>query len=195
MNEDERKALEALRIDWAPVPDDVWSPSPFHVEGMHKGVVNDVLASLADAKASKDASPLGLVLKGRRGSGKTHLLGWVRQQIQDQGGYFFLVSLLDAKGFWESVLASMTDGFFRAVPGSDTQLRLFLRRLSSVIGASRSARRAVMGETELTPAALDDFVSSLNDHDRLVARECAGTIRALALYISNDLAHRDVAEN
>lgn len=87
------------------MPDDVWRPSPYHVEGLHRGVVNDVLAGMVDASTSKGGSPLGLVLKGRRGSGKTHLLGWVRQQIQDQGGYFFLVSLLDAKGFWESVLA------------------------------------------------------------------------------------------
>jgi hypothetical protein len=195
MNEDERKALAALRFDWAPVPDDVWRPSPFHVEGLHQGVVNDVLAGMADAKASKDASPLGLVLKGRRGSGKTHLLGWVRQQIQDQGGYFFLVSLLDAKGFWDSVLASMLEGLFRGVPGSDTQLRLFLRRLSSVVGAPRSARRAVMGETELTPAALDAFVLGLGDYDRLVARECDDTARALALSASDDVAHRDLAEN
>jgi hypothetical protein len=195
MNEDERKALEALRFDWAPVPDDVWRPSPYHVEGLHRGVVNDVLAAIADAKASKDASPLGLVLKGRRGSGKTHLLGWVRQQVQDQGGYFFLVSLLDAKGFWDSVLASMTEGLFRPVPGSDTQLRLFLRRLSSVVSAPRSARRAVMGETELTTAALDAFVRGLSDYDRMVARECDDTVRALVLHISDDLAHRELAES
>jgi DNA helicase HerA-like ATPase len=195
MNEVERRALAALRFDWAPVPDDVWRPSPFHVEGLHQGVVNDVLAGMADARASRDASPLGLVLRGRRGSGKTHLLGWVRQQIQDQGGYFFLVSLLDAKGFWDSVLASMIEGLFRPVPGSDTQLRLFLRRLSGVVGAPRSARRAVMGETELTPAALDAFVLGLGDYDRLVARECDDTARALALSASEDVAHRDLAEN
>ena len=195
MNEDERKALETLRFDWAPVPDDVWRPSPYHVEGLHPRVVGDVLAGIADAKASKDGSPLGLVLKGPRGSGKTHLLGWVRERIQDQGGYFFLVGLLDAKGFWDSVLDSMLDGLFRPVPGSDTQLRLFLRRLSSVVGAPRSARRAVMGETELTPAALDAFVRGLAGHDRMVARECDDTIRALVLYAADDVAQRDLAEN
>jgi hypothetical protein len=195
MNEDERKALAALRFDWAPVPDDVWRPSPFHVDGLHKGVVDDVVAGMADAKSSIDASPLGLVLRGRRGSGKTHLLGWVRQQIQDQGGYFFLVSLLDAKGFWDSVLASMLEGFFRAVPGSDTQLRLFLRRLSSVVGAPRTSRRAGMGETDLTPAALDAFVLGLGDYNRAVARECDDTLRALALSASDDVVHRDLAEN
>nr|BFE75711.1 hypothetical protein GCM10020092_090120 [Actinoplanes digitatis] len=195
MKEDERKALAALRFDWAPVPDDVWRPSPFHVDGLHRGVVTDVVAGMADASSSTDGSPLGLVLRGRRGSGKTHLLGWVRQQIQVQGGYFFLVSLLDAKGFWDSVLASMLEGLFRTVPESDTQLRLFLRRLSSVVGAPRSARRAAMGETDLTPTALDAFVLGLGDYDRLVARECDDTLRALALSASEDVVHRDLAEN
>ena len=195
MKEDERNALAALRFDWAQVPDDVWRPSPFHIDGLHPGVVSDVVAGMADARASADGSPLGLILRGRRGSGKTHLLGWVRQQVQEQGGYFFLVGLLDAKDFWDSVLASIMEGLFRSVPGSDTQLRLFLRRLSAVVGAPRAARRAVMGETDLTPAALDAFVRGLDEHDRMVARECDDTLRALALYASEDVVHRNLAEN
>ncbi|WP_430787221.1 ATP-binding protein [Actinoplanes sp. G11-F43] len=195
MNEEERNALATLRFDWAQVPDDVWNPSQYHVDGMHQGVVRDVLAGLADAGASSGPSPLGLVLKGRAGSGKTHLLGWARQQVQDQGGYFFLVSLFDAKKFWDSVLVSMMDGLFRVVPGSDTQLRLFLRRLSAVVGAPRAARRAVMGETRLTPEALDAFTIGLSAHNRQVARECDGTFRALALSASDHIEHRDIGES
>ncbi|WP_422755089.1 ATP-binding protein [Micromonospora sp. WMMD708] len=191
----EHAALAALRLDWAPVPDDVWRPSPFHVEGLHTAVVRDVLDGVADARNSADSSPIGLVLQGQRGSGKTHLLGWVRQQVQQQDGYFFLVGLLDARGFWDSVLAAMLDGLSRPVPGSESQLRLLLRRLSSLVGAPRSARRAVMGDTELTRAALDAFVEGLAGHAPHVARVCGETARALALSASEDVAHRDVAEN
>ncbi|MEV4724527.1 ATP-binding protein [Micromonospora humida] len=191
----EHAALAALRLDWAPVPDDVWRPSPFHVEGLHTAVVRDVLAGVADARNSADSSPIGLVLQGQRGSGKTHLLGWIRQQVQQQGGYFFLVGLLDARGFWDSVLAAVLDGLSRPVPGSESQLRLVLRRLSSLVGAPRSARRAVMGDTELTRAALDAFVEGLAGHASHVARVCGETARALALSASEDVAHREVAEN
>ncbi|MFY1624403.1 helicase HerA domain-containing protein [Micromonospora sp. WMMD735] len=191
----EHAALAALRLDWAPVPDDVWRPSPFHVEGLHTAVVRDVLDGVADARDSADSSPIGLVLQGQRGSGKTHLLGWIRQQVQQQGGYFFLVGLLDARGFWDSVLAAVLDGLSRPVPGSESQLRLVLRRLSSLVGAPRSARRAVMGDTELTRAALDAFVEGLAGHAPHVARVCGETARALALSASEDVAHRDVAEN
>ncbi|WP_432899653.1 ATP-binding protein [Micromonospora matsumotoense] len=194
MTEAEHAALAALRFDWAPVPDDVWRPSPFHVEGLHTAVVRDILDGAADARNSADGSPIGLVLQGQRGSGKTHLLGWVRQQVQQQGGYFFLVGLLDARGFWDSVLACVLDGLARSVPGSESQLRLLLRRLSSMVGAPRSARRAVMGDTELTRAALDAFIEGLVGYAPDVAR-CRETARALALSASEDVAHRDVAEN
>ncbi|GIH08025.1 ATPase [Rhizocola hellebori] len=194
MTDEERAALGALRLSWAPVPDDVWQPSPMHVDGLHTEVVADLLAGIDDAKAST-TNPISLALLGRRGSGKTHLLGWVRQCVQEQGGYFFLVSLQDEQTFWPSVLASMRDGLARPVPGSEAQRRLLLRRLSSRIGASRAARRAVMGETELTSAALDSFIGGLADLDPFVEGVSRDTARALALNASHNSAHRDIADN
>nr|WP_221376463.1 DUF87 domain-containing protein [Actinoplanes polyasparticus] len=196
MNEEQRAALASLRFNWAPVPDDIWRPLPFHVDGLHLPALRDIADGFADATASRDASPIGLVVQGQRGSGKTHLLGWVRQQVQERGGYFFLVSLLDAGGFWDSVLAAMLDGLSRPIPGADqTQLTVLLRRLSAMVGAPRKSRRAVMGDTELTRADLDAFIEGLGEFDRQVARSSQETARALALSASEDVAHRDLAEN
>ncbi|MBB5829368.1 hypothetical protein HDA31_005557 [Micromonospora carbonacea subsp. aurantiaca] len=196
MDEAERTALAALRFDWAPVPDDVWRPLPFHVEGLHVPVVREVLAGVDEAASNPHGSPLGLVVQGQRGSGKTHLLGVVRQRVQEAGGYFFLVGLLDAGSFWDNVLAALLDGLARPVPGSpETQLKLLLRRLSALVGAPRTARRAVMGDTELTRPALDAFLTGLGDYDRHAARTCQETARALALAASEDISHRDLAEN
>ncbi|WP_353902552.1 DUF87 domain-containing protein [Micromonospora harpali] len=196
MDEAERTALAALRFDWAPVPDDVWRPLPFHVEGLHVPVVREVLAGVDEAASNPHGSPLGLVVQGQRGSGKTHLLGVVRQRVQEAGGYFFLVGLLDAGSFWDNVLAALLDGLARPVPGSpETQLKLLLRRLSALVGAPRTARRAVMGDTELTRPALDAFLTGLGDYDRHAARTCQETARALALSASEDISHRDLAEN
>ncbi|WP_326556392.1 ATP-binding protein [Micromonospora sp. NBC_01796] len=196
MDDAERAALAALRFNWAPVPDDVWRPLPFHVDGLHAPVVRDVLDGVEEARASTDSSPIGLVVQGQRGSGKTHLLGWTRQQVQERGGYFFLVGLLDAGSFWDNVLSAILDGLSRPVPGSpETQLKLLLRRLSEKVGAPRTARRAVMGETELTRTALDAFIEGLGGFDRHVARVSQETARALALTASEEVAHRDLAEN
>ena len=195
MTEEERRALAALRFSWAQAPDDVWRRSPFHVDGLHDNVVRDVRDSIAEAKGSTDVSPLGLVLEGRHGTGKTHLLGWVREQVQQQGGYFFLIGLLDESNFWEGVLVFVLDGLARETAAGETQLQLLLRRLSSRVGAPRADRRAVMGDTELTRRALDTFVQGLTEFDRHVALQCRDTLRALALRASDDEDHQDVAES
>jgi hypothetical protein len=195
MNDEERAALAALRFNWAAVPDDVWRPLPFHVDGLHAGVVQAVRSGLDEVGTSDGGSPIGLVLEGQRGSGKTHLLGWLRQQVQADGGYFFLVSLLSAQQFWVSVLASILDGLARPVPDSESQLRLLMRRLSARVGAPRAVRRAFMGESVLTKDALDAFITGLSAVDEHVVRTSQETARALALSASTDPAHRDIADN
>jgi hypothetical protein len=194
MNDEERAALDSIRLDWAPVPDDVWRRLPYHVDGLHPGVVQAVRAGVREAAADADGNPIGLVLAGRRGSGKTHLLGWLRDLVQADGGYFFLVSLLSAKDFWASVLASMLDGLARQVPGGETQLRLAVRRLAARVDAPASVRRALIGETGLTTDALDFFIEGLAAFDEYVFRTSRETARALVLSVSSNLSHRDVAD-
>ncbi|MFI5911040.1 helicase HerA domain-containing protein [Dactylosporangium sp. NPDC051541] len=196
MNKQERAALAALRLNWAPVPDDVWRQSPLHVNGLHGDVADELLAGFDDAEASSGPSAMSLAMLGRRGSGKTHMLGWLRERVQARGGYFFLVSLLDEQGFWPSVLAYMRQSLVRPVPGSETtQLRLLLRRLTSRIGAPRAARRAVMGETELTREALEAFIKGLLASYSYEAGQSRDTARALALSASTKPEHRDIADS
>ncbi|MBM2620821.1 ATP-binding protein [Actinoplanes sp. LDG1-06] len=194
MTDEERAALAALRFSWAQVPDDVWRSSPFHVDGLHATVVQDVLEGIAEAEASADASPIGLVLQGPAGSGKTHLLGWVREQVQRRGGYFFLIGVLDGRKFWDAVLLFLIDGLARPAFDGETQLSLLLRRLSARVGAPRNARRAAMGQTGLTRPALDAFIDGLRDYAPHLALQCRDTARALTLLASGDEEHQDIAD-
>src|SRR5262249_58157029 len=89
---------------------------PLHVEGLPVPVLREVAARVGEAASSPAGSPIGLVIQGQGGSGKTHLLGSVRQQVHEKGGYFFLVSMLDAETFWKSGLAPIQDGLSPAVP-------------------------------------------------------------------------------
>ena len=84
MTDTEIKALTGLRISLAPTRDDVWRRSEFHVDTLHRQVAEAILETIGDARDSPDASPIGIVVQGQRGAGKTHLLGWVREQVQRQ---------------------------------------------------------------------------------------------------------------
>ena len=118
-----RRALESIRLDWATTRDDIWAPqAPVHVDGLHDSVIDETLRSFGDAQVSGAASPLGVVIQGPAGSGKTHLLGQVRERVQYAGGYFFLAKLLDGEKFWESRLyhrgleSAVADAFLPAGP-------------------------------------------------------------------------------
>src|SRR5881227_3204214 len=146
MNDNGLKALAGVRFSLTPARDDVWRRSEFHVDTLHQSVADAIRDAIGEARDAPDSSPVGIVVQGQRGSGKTHLLGWVREQVQRQDGYFFLVSLLDGGRFWYSVAHSMLDGLTRNVEGHETQLRVFLRRLTLMCGVPFAARQAVIGE-------------------------------------------------
>ncbi|GAA2523079.1 helicase HerA domain-containing protein [Winogradskya humida] len=186
------KALTGLRISFAPTRDDVWRRSEFHVDTLHRDVADAVLDAIGDARESTSASPLGLVVQGPRGSGKTHLLGWVREQVQRQDGYFFLVSLVEGVPFWQNVAHSMLDGLKRQVEGHETQLRVFLRRLTLLIGVPFEARQAILGDGELTRDAIEALVKALHEFDPSVASNCRHTVRALALFNAGDYRASEV---
>jgi Helicase HerA, central domain len=195
MTPEERAALEALRFDWAPTADDVWKAPPFHVVGLHHAVESTIMEGFADATASRDASPIGVVVQGQRGAGKTHLISRVRERVQADGGYFFLLTLLTAEDFSLSVATSIVEGLSRPAPEGEDQLRTVLRKIGTAVHASRATRRAIAGETELTPRALDEFTSQLRRFDSMLGRECGETARALAMLAADDPAAHTIGDS
>lgn len=192
MNESDRNTLTSLRFDWAPTPDDVWRTLDFHVAALHDGITKQVLDGVAEARRSSESSPIGFAVLGTRGTGKTHLLGAVRQRVQSEGAYFFLVSLLEASAFWRSTALSILDGFARQSATGESQLKTFLRRLADALSAPRAVRRAVIGEADLTRSALDAFIDLLRKAHRQVGMECQDTARALVLQAAEDLRLQDI---
>ncbi|GII42258.1 ATPase [Planotetraspora phitsanulokensis] len=160
---------------------------------MNRPTAQAVLDGVGEAARSAGTSPIGLVIEGQRGVGKTHLLGWIREKVQEEGGYFFLVGLLDAGTFWVNVVNSMMDNLSRELDG-ESQLKAFLRRISSQVGVSRMVRRAVIGDTPVTAEALDVFIEALRGYDGHIGRESQDVARALVLRASKDPHNQDVAD-
>ncbi len=192
LTDGERRALLALKFDLAPTPDDVWRPSPYNVPDLHKEVVESVFDGVSQAKATDDGCPLGVVIQGPAGSGKTHLLGMVRARTQHDGGYFFLVSLLSGKTFWESTALCIVDGLLRESVGWSSQLKAFLRRLATTLGIPNPIRDSIAGDASLKPGDLDVFIAALRQKDRVIGQDTQHTARALVLYGSQDLDAQDL---
>jgi hypothetical protein len=191
---DARTALAELPFNPVIAPDDVWAPSMFHVD-LHAEVVAMLAAGLRDVAGSRDASRVGVVLRGAKGTGKTHLLAWTRAQVQQLDGYFFLVDLSASTDFWSRTVQSVIDGLWRSMAGGDTQLRVLIRRLSAMLWLPEDQRDELLGDAPLSRATLDAFVLALRDREPQVGHQCQDVARALALIGSRDFSAESVGRD
>jgi hypothetical protein len=189
MRGEERAALTAVQFNWAVTPDAIWNPVEHHVEDLHSTVVQTVMASVAMARRSTGTSPIGIALEGEKGVGKTHLIGWVRQRVQDSEGYFFLIKLVSGASFWPSAVRGVLEGL-RA--NASEQLIALLTRLADQAGLPAALTSRLIGSGPITRADLDAFVEGLHRIDRDVATEAQNTARALALYLSPDPSVQEI---
>jgi hypothetical protein len=184
-------ALAALTFNWTRTLNDVWAPAPFHVEGLHAEVSADIRRAIAEADTGA-ANPLGIVIQGQRGVGKTHLLGWTREQVQRAGGFFFLVGDLSAKAFWEELLGCVVEQLLPLPDGSRDQLHALLTGLADRVGLDPVIRDAMTGQARPTPVTLRVFIRELRRTDPSIGLICQDTARALVLLASPDQDDQDV---
>ncbi|MDG4663787.1 DUF87 domain-containing protein [Mycobacterium sp. 236(2023)] len=191
----QRDALASLRLTWAPTSDDLWRPQDAtHVTGLNEHAVDDVMAAFGDALRDEASSPLGVVIRGPAGSGKTHLLGQIRERVQAESGFFFVVELLDAASFWQSVRSGILESLGRPGSGRETQLKDLLWELSSLAHVSRADRRAIIGDDDLDAETLYRFIKALSVVAKETVWQCHQTLRALVLLGSNDFVAHDIGE-
>ncbi|MEU4220880.1 helicase HerA domain-containing protein [Actinoplanes sp. NPDC026623] len=187
------KELEALgEVYVSPVltAEEVWaSLVPHHVEGLHRDISRRLTRSMNALRHNHN--PTVSVLQGDRGCGKTHLLGWVRQEIQQQGGFFFYMKLVAGQDFWTSATGSLIDSLYRKEEAGPEQLLYLLDSLATKTGLEPRHRAELLGEQSLTRDAIEAFVDGIRRLDRQVGNEAADTARALVLLTSDG----DAVEN
>lgn len=194
MSTEELRALEALTVNWTRDLKDVWTPCVYHIEGLHPQAARLVRRGIGEALSSPEANPLGIAIQGEAGVGKTHLLGWTREQVQLAGGYFFLVGDLSRTGFWDEVLGTVVEQLQPLPDGSRRQLEALLIDLADGAGIEGAVRDAVTGRETPSPRDISTFITALR---RLIPSTLASqdTARALVLLASPQLDHQDVGYN
>ncbi len=140
----------------------VWFDDPRDVPELHHRVRADILARV-EASAQAGETPLGIVLKGDAGLGKTHLLGELRRRATERGVTFVYVDMTDVRSFDHTLLLGLADSLTREVEGV-SQLRhviaaLFVeaedisgRSATLAQGLEYAAEVATLGENDLRGA-------------------------------------------
>ncbi len=183
MSEAALETFGLAQFSWAFRLDDVWSDLIHDVEDLHPNLRSQFAERVGRLLREENReSPLGWVLIGEGGSGKTHLLNAFRRFSVERGAYFVLLDLTDVRTFWESVLQGYLDSLQQEATNGVPQYQLVLERLVRLkLGENEWEPRfaRLQNDAEANDAA-DQLVRDLWKRDRKIQPSQQDVIRCLA---------------
>src|SRR5882724_1986937 len=85
-----------------------------------------LVAQFLRGTQAASAQPIGQVLLGQSGVGKTHLVGELRRRVWNSGGWFVLLDVLGLTDFWRSAALSFLTSLLQEMPGGRRQFEAVL---------------------------------------------------------------------
>jgi len=111
--------LDAFRLvdfDWTRQLRSVWRDPSYHVPSLHQERLDDVIDYFVrKTRDPEGPEPLGCVIVGPAGYGKTHSVGELRRRVWEMDGWFVLLDFVGHQGF----LVIRSARFPQFAPGAD----------------------------------------------------------------------------
>ncbi len=180
--------IEAAQFGWAFRLNDVWSDVIHDVDDLHPNLRAQFARSVDSLLARANLeSPIGWVLLGEGGSGKTHLLNAFRRFAVERGAYFVLLDLTDVRTFWDSALQGYIDSLQQESSDGVPQFQVVLQRLvTEKLGPGTWAPLlAELQNDDLVDETTNRLIEDLWKRDRKIQPHQQDVIRCLA-YLNAD---------
>jgi hypothetical protein len=182
-------ALKSASFDWVMRLDDVWREQPYHVPELNAALREDILARCRQiGRDPRPTSPLGWVVLGPAGAGKTHLLGSLRREASAMA-LFILVDLTDVRDFWEALLVGYLSSLRE--PEERPQLNRLVADILRLCGqpadkAEKNAEALASSGLASLVKGMEKIVLALGQKYRRGVMQHQDVLRALFLLHSND---------
>ncbi|MBB5048826.1 hypothetical protein HNR60_003596 [Rhodopseudomonas rhenobacensis] len=194
----ELEAFRAVDFNWTRQLKGIWRDQPYHAP-VHEDVLDELmryfLSSTRDAEP--DNEPLGRVVIGSAGLGKTHLIGELRRRVWEEDAVFILLDFVGVKDFWASVALGFLNSLQVRIDERRTQYDRLIHKLATLLelqaqladiaGRWRGRPRELMAELVKT------FLAALARRDRAMTQQHGDVVRAFVLLISEDLECGSIA--
>jgi hypothetical protein len=194
---DALRALRRVNLDWTAHIDQVWSNEQSDTESLQCEARSQLLDQLEDlTDFASERSPLGTVLVGAGGSGKTHLLGVLRRQAIERGATFVLVDMTDVKDFWEIVLLGYLRSLLQVGSNGQRQIDQWLTSITDHVKLKvHNAKDIPRQRPPKLINTCNELISAIRGEHREMGQEHADVLRALLLFACdhteiNDLGYK-----
>ena len=156
--------IRSIDFDWTMRLADVWSDDVCDAPELHANIRAEFAQKLESMRASsRRESPLGWIVVGDGGSGKTHLLGTFRREAARRKCAFVLVDMTDVRNFWETVLQGYLDSLQQAYDDEISQSQLILRNIIDLLGSNKPVAQVVSKMAKGKSQDLQDVIAKVLD--------------------------------
>ncbi|MGE3775672.1 MAG: AAA family ATPase, partial [Pirellulaceae bacterium] len=186
-------ALRAIDFDWTMHLRSVWTDPPYDSAEIHTGLRDEFQERLDDLNEEANPnSPLGWLLVGAAGSGKTHWLSVCRRHAVGRGVGFILVDMTDVRDFWSTVLQGYLDSLQQEYEPGKFQQQSLLEKFLGLFKFDVPVERALELLPEFPRDRLAEKISAMvgvirRRHPAEAAKH-QDVIRAVLATTSNDPA-------
>ena len=158
----ELDTIRGMNFDWAMHLDGVWKQPSCDVSELQHGVREQLVERLRFL-ATQDSlqCPLGWIITGSGGGGKTHLLSFLRRETHQRFMSFVLVDMTDVHDFWETVLLGYLDSLHRPTPQGRSQHEVILQRVFKLLVPTQPADQVVTALATASLPEIRDFTTLL----------------------------------
>jgi hypothetical protein len=195
----ELDALRSVNFDWTRQLRSIWRDPPYHVASLHHALLDDLVDYFGRKTVEPDPAdePLGRLVVGPAGYGKTHLIGELRRRIWAMDGWFILLDFVGIKDFWTSVALGILNSLQVRMPDGKLQYDRLVLKIASLLDIHDEmlaiANRRRRNPHKLVSELAELFIRSLS---RLHFQETSAhrdVLTALILLNSEDLDCHSVA--
>ncbi|WP_454647668.1 ATP-binding protein [Bradyrhizobium liaoningense] len=191
--------LREVDFNWTRQLRSIWRDQPYNVSSIHQEALDDVIEYFLRNTRDKelDNEPIGRVILGGAGHGKTHFIGELRGRVWKEGGAFILLDLVGVTDFWASAALGFLNSLQIKLDDRQTQYHRLIHKLTAFLNIQTQLGDLAVKfrgkPRELIPELVKTFISALTRVDRAKTLQHSDVVRALVLLISDDLDCASIA--
>ncbi|MDV3351893.1 ATP-binding protein [Leptothoe sp. LEGE 181152] len=189
-------ALREVNFDWTMHIKSVWRHPKYDIDNLNEKPRQKITNDLNRLKNSEDTnSPLGRVVVGIGGSGKTHLLNAVRNYAFSNDIGFVLVDMTDVRDFWETVLQGYISSLQETDANGIPQYQKLIEHLINSTGSPISPKKLAGLRAPALGKAMKLILAALVKQERQKTIKFQDVVRALLLLNSDDFDDQNLGYN
>jgi Helicase HerA, central domain len=184
------RAFRSVDFNWTHDLQSVWSDPVFQVDELHRMLIDQIVDDFLLGTKQPTSNPIGKVILGEAGAGKTHLIGTLRRRVWQAGGWFVLLDIIGITDFWATTALGFLNSLQQPMPSGASQYAAVLGTIVKRIPLDAAVRKAVVEWHEKPDKTrldtVDLFLTLLRRIDLSNTTMHQDVIRALLLLGSDD---------